>query len=491
MLLRHMSNVGSGKIESVRLTRASARSVLWAAGSIVAGAMVRLFFILKYPFESVDSFYYRQLANNWLYHHVYGLYINGQLIPADIRAPGYPAFLAAMAAIFGQSGLAVRLAQCLVDLGTCVIAAALAAEIAPAHLRRRVFLGALWLAALCPFTANYTAAVLTETLATFVTCAALLCLARAQRLTDSVSPKNEPPVLRATAMWFGAGLLAGIGALIRPETPILMIPFVLLLLWRSCQRRQLRDFLLFTAAAAAGIIICLSPWATRNAITMGRVQFLAPRYANSAGDYMPRGFYSWTKTWLVRYRDVYLFPWKLYGGRISPSDLPASATDSPQERDAVIALLQDYNRGPQMTPAIDHEFARLARERTRRNPLRTYGLVPTARVFSMWFTPRLELLPVRCEFWPEKGVSWPQQTNFLFTASLELAAIVYIGLGLAGVWRRRCDTVAMALILFVVIRTLLMTQLQTVEPRYVVVCFPIVAAFAANALTGWRSARTH
>jgi len=48
-----------------------------------------------------------------------------------------------------------------------------------------------------------------------------------------------------------------------------------------------------------------------------------------------------------------------------------------------------------------------------------------------------------------------------------------------------------ALILFVAIRTLLMTQLQTVEPRYVVICFPIVIAFAANTFTGWRMARNN
>lgn len=463
---------------------------LWIAGALLAGVLIRLFFILKYPFESVDSFYYRQLADNWLYHHVYGLFINGQLIPADIRSPGYPAFLALMAVIFGQNGVAIRLVQCGIDLGTCVITGALAAEIAPERLRRSVFVAAVWLAALCPFTANYTAAILTETLTTFVTCAALLCLVRVQRLTDAATHPSEKQILRATALWFCAGLLAGIGALIRPETPLLLIPFGLLLLWRSWERRQIKNFILFTAWATTGMLVCLSPWATRNAITMGRVQFLAPRYANSAGDYMPRGFYSWTGTWLVRYRDVYLFPWKLYGGRISPGDLPNSATDSPQEKAEVVALLREYNQGPQMTPAIDHRFAMLAQERTRRDPLRTYVWVPIARVFTMWFTPRLELLPVRCEWRPEKDVPWREQTSFLFTVTLELAAVVYIGLGLAGAWRRRGDAIAVALILFVVIRTLLMTQLQTVEPRYVVICFPIVIAFAANALMGWRTSPT-
>jgi len=54
--------------------------------------------------------------------------------------------------------------------------ARIAATLAPEISRKRVALAALWLAALCPFTANYTAVVLTETLVTFFTALALLIL---------------------------------------------------------------------------------------------------------------------------------------------------------------------------------------------------------------------------------------------------------------------------------------------------------------------------
>lgn len=37
------------------------------------------------------------------------------------------------------------------------------------------------------------------------------------------------------------------------------------------------------------------------------------------------------------------------------------------------------------------------------------------------------------------------------------------------------------LILFVAIRTVAMTQLQTVEPRYVIECFPVIVALGALA----------
>ena len=43
--------------------------------------------------------------------------IAGHLTPVDMRVPGYPAFLAAIFAFFGQSTRAVMLAQAAVDLG--------------------------------------------------------------------------------------------------------------------------------------------------------------------------------------------------------------------------------------------------------------------------------------------------------------------------------------------------------------------------------------
>jgi len=60
-----------------------------------------------------------------------------------------------------------------------------------------------------------------------------------------------------------------------------------------------------------GLLLPLAPWAARNAVNLGRVQFLAPRYAETYGDVLPTGFYAWTKTWMFRFRDAYLFTWKL------------------------------------------------------------------------------------------------------------------------------------------------------------------------------------
>src|SRR5271163_1702377 len=129
------------------------------------GLALRVFLVLKFPLDSSgDAPFYIELAWNWLKNGVYGFPVSGQLTPVDMRVPGYPAFLASIFAFAGNSARAVMLGQVVVDLATCFLIALIAARLAPEAARRRVTLAGLWLAALCPFTANYTAVVLTETL---------------------------------------------------------------------------------------------------------------------------------------------------------------------------------------------------------------------------------------------------------------------------------------------------------------------------------------
>jgi hypothetical protein len=69
------------------------------------------------------------------------------------------------------------LGQVLLDLVACVLIAGIAARCSGrGQISSRVFVGALWLAALCPFTANYTAVPLTETFAVLSTALVLIYL---------------------------------------------------------------------------------------------------------------------------------------------------------------------------------------------------------------------------------------------------------------------------------------------------------------------------
>ncbi|MGO9169611.1 MAG: hypothetical protein ACLP56_22315, partial [Candidatus Sulfotelmatobacter sp.] len=105
----------------LRLLRKDARFFL--AWSLAAFAL-RLIFVLHFPGVVDDSRLYADIAMNWLQHGVYGITDSGQVVPTLSRLPGYPAFLAAIFAVFGWSNFrAVLLIQVLFDLGTCLLIA--------------------------------------------------------------------------------------------------------------------------------------------------------------------------------------------------------------------------------------------------------------------------------------------------------------------------------------------------------------------------------
>ncbi|HEV8385369.1 MAG TPA: hypothetical protein VGQ11_10905, partial [Candidatus Acidoferrales bacterium] len=63
-----------------------------------------------------------------------------------------------------------------------------------------------------------------------------------------------------------------------------------------------------------------------------------------------------------------------------------------------------------------------------------------------------------------------------------------VGLAVAGMWRCRSHPAFTVLLTWLIVRTVFLTQLQTVEPRYVIECFPLLLAFAAQAFVGPRPA---
>ena len=453
--------------------------------AVLVAFVVRFYFIWKFPFSDAgDTPIYQELAHNWLAHGIYGLNISGHITPVDMRTPGYTAFLAAIYWVFGEKARVVMIAQAGIDVLTCLIVAAIAAVLAAGadqRVRARVALAALWLAAICPFTANYTAVVLTETLATFLTALALLVIIEAFR-EERLGPAQEAARAgMSTGMrWLLAGIMVGFGTLVRPETPLMLAGAGIVLVclwWRPANWAKLaRAGILM----AVGLVLPLLPWAARNWRVLHEVRFLAPHYSELPGEFTPHGFFSWEKTWLWRFRDVFLVSWNLNGATISPQDLPASAFDSASQRKSVAALLDQYNDTMEMSPELDRQFAEIARERTKAHPLRTYVKVPLLRALSMWFTPRVEMLPLSGKFWPI-GYWWEDSpSQYCYSMTLFLMGIAYGVLALAGAWRCRKDPAAMMLVAFIVIRTAFLTTMETPEPRYVLECFPAVFALAAQ-----------
>ena len=477
----------------------------------IAALSLRLYFVLRFPADAGDSPIYEELARNWLDSHVYGLFFPHDLTPTDIRLPGYPGFLAILYFLIGRRRIIVFIAQALIDAATCYLVAVLAWRVAPEPYQRRTAIAALWVAAICPFLANYSAVVLTEVLATFLTAAALIPLVTACALVDADSaidaaihrPTGAAPAssaARTDVRWFLGGLFVGLGTLVRPETPILLAALALVLAVHWHRPRDWRKLVRAAVLTTAGLLLPLLPWGVRNWVRFREVQLLAPRYANTPEEFTPHGLYAWTATWLVRYRDVYLVPWNVGTAPIEISDIPASAFDSEQQRARVAALLEQYNANTTMTPEIDRGFAEIARERTKLHPLRTYVRVPLSRAATFWFTPRVELLPFSGHIWPVRQKWRSDPADVVVTLLLGALNFVYVGLAIVGITRVVLHSRARApaenggaqarihvplgyvlLFAFIVVRTAFFTTVETPEPRYVLECLPAVFVFCAMA----------
>jgi hypothetical protein len=472
---------------------------------LLAGACLRLLFVLRYPAATGDTVLYEQFAANWLKLGKFAMDIGGQPTPVDLRMPGYPASLAIIYALTGRTGegarLPVMLAQVLVDLATSVVIAVLAGLLArlcgQQAKEKRVFLFALWLAALCPFIANYTAAPLTEVWAVFLTAVAFVLLVLVSaRVTGNAVSLLGGRQLSDKGMWKVAaiaGFVVGVGALLRPETPLLLITtFVALAFW-MLPRKELKRWIMLCALMGIGCAVALAPWTIRNALTLHEFQPLAPRDTTLPSELDPKGFMAWEKTWLYRMKDTYLVTWKLNDEEIHMEDIPDAAFDTPEERERVASVLDTYNDETTLTAQEDAVFAQLARERTARHPLRTYLWIPLRRAERIWFTPRIELLPVSGHVFPLKYQREEDPVDQEVTILLFLVNVLYVALALWGTWKlgrcSRARTALAALLLYLVVRTAFLTTMEAPEPRYVLECFPAVLALAAQVVTGRPTAK--
>jgi len=197
---------------------------------------------------------------------------------------------------------------------------------------------------------------------------------------------------------------------------------------------------------------------------------------------------AWEKTWLFRMKDCFLVPWKLDGEAINLEDIPARAFDTPEEKDRVAALLEQYNNDVTITPEEDAAFGQLARGRTARHPLRTYVWLPVARAFTIWFTPRVELLPFSGKVFPVREAWREDPIDLSVTLGYFFLNVLYIAFAIWGSWRlwRENSALGLAVALlfgYILLRTAFLTTLETPEPRYVLECFPAVLALAGQVFT--------
>jgi 4-amino-4-deoxy-L-arabinose transferase-like glycosyltransferase len=474
------------------LTRKQA-PFFWIVG--LAALVLRLFFVWRFPGVVDDSRLYANIAENWLRHGVYGITNSGVIMPTLSRLPGYPAFLAAIFAIFGIGNFhAVLLIQVLFDLGTCLLIADLARRL----LYDRAAQAAFLLAGLCPFLANYAATALTETLEIFFTALALDLAFQALGIEifgTEIENADHSATSRHPLLWLGCGFSVGAAILLRPDGGILLAAIAIYLMWlffQSLRHDTLhqRNETQWTPRSIvwAGVLVLIGslapliPWTLRNLHTLHRFEPLAPRYANDSDETPMPGFNRWTKTWMADYVSVQEIYWNVPGTDIDVTKLPSRAFDSPGQRAETAELFADYNRNHDMTPELDARFATLAAARIRSAPLRYYFWLPAIRIADMWLRPRTELLPSDPRWWEfNDDPVW-------LTVSLGFGLInlMYVVMAKAGFFRVRAVSGVGLLILFVLLRSAFLGTLENPEPRYTLECYPVVILLAAALFSSYR-----
>ncbi len=451
------------------------RGRLLAASALVVGLGFRLWLVASFPYEAGDTPLYEALAKNLLEHRAYALEVDDKLLPVNVRMPGYPAFLAASHALFGPGFGPVRAVQAIVDTLTGLLAGAAAALLAAPERRRRAFLAGLWLAALCPFTANYAAAVLAETVGGFWTAACFaLLLYGVARQTGVLAPG---PAAGALTL---AGVCAGLGCYFRPETPLVLMAAAIALAALWWRPRDWPRLVRTGLWLGLGLAMALAPWGVRNLRVLHALQVLPPPEANLPDEMAPLGFNAWTNTWLTTNQQIYDFSFKIEDEPLELEALPPSAYDGPGERREVARLFAMHNEDFTLTPELDQGFARLARERTARDPLRTYLRVPLARAVTMWVSPRLELLPFSGEVLPIAEAFEDDPRDFSVSIALFVLDLAYVALAIVGLFRVSWRAGGGMVVVYLLLRTALVTRLPAPEPRYVVIAFPLLAALAAQ-----------
>lgn len=470
----------------VRLFRA-ARALLLYGAPLAAGLALRLWMLKKLFAVNGDSMVYGGLARNLILHGQYALNgSGGEIYPTLIRLPGYPLFLVLCFRLFGMENYyGAACVQIALELAGCLLLASAARAITPAPRKTAAALATLWLAALCPFTASYSAAPLAETPTLFAFALAIWAAARFCRRPAWPS-----------ALWFTFAVTWA--ALLRPDGALAAIAFAPALIFglrfkvariikTDCHperakrvegpasdllqkngtepRRMFRMALVCTLVALAPFVA----WTARNWAVFHVFEPLAPRLAMDPGEGQNNGWEHWVKSWCLDFHSTYYIYWNVPGDVFDINKLPARAFDSAQQYDETAALVAVYNHNNhELTPELDARFEKLAEDRIAAHPIRYYVWLPLGRVADMWLRPRVENLPINLDWWVYSHHR--AETRFSF----EYAALnaLYILLAIAGILL--CPPFWKSMLAYMLMRSALLLTVEAPEARYTLECFPML-----------------
>ncbi len=179
------------------------------------------------------------------------------------RAPLYPAFLAAILALFYHSTVAVQVAQAILDSSTVALLWLIGRRIAP---DRSIAAWACWLYAFYPLAWWRCVFINKEILQTFTVALFVLSFLSVisksfdYKCLDSTSPKRPSP-LTLLLSCFLCGVMLGVVNLVKPI--FLLLPLVLAIwVWRG--RKRILHAPVVIGTLLVGMLVVIAPWTIRN-----------------------------------------------------------------------------------------------------------------------------------------------------------------------------------------------------------------------------------
>jgi hypothetical protein len=270
--------------------------------------------------------------------------------------------------------------------------------------------------------------------------------------------------------------------------------------------------------------LVLVPWTIRNYRVFHLFQPLSPAHGEMPGEFVPRGYLLWVRTWLDDERYVAPALWAMDTRQIHVEDFPARAFDSKEERDRVAALFEKYNHpdgeeeaeqaddqadssddeeedepeeepepeeNPQpedtnveMTPEIDAGFAQIGQERVAHSRFRYYVVLPARRAMTLWFDTHSQYYPFNGELLPLADLDHEIHQQYWLPLFAGLTW-VYTLLGVVGawlLWRARNYRWLLMVALLIFLRLGFFATLENPEPRYTVEIFPLLMLVGAAGL---------
>ena len=425
----------------------------------VCGLAIRLWLVPQWADHAFESAQYNQMASNI---QRWGAFSDDTAVPPAPnahRTPGYPLLLATIYGVAGQENLrAVQVIQAILDLLTCWVVYRIAREL---FRDRLVGFWSFGTSLIAPPLLIFAGYVLPETLTTLWTTLAVFCALKACRANHT--------------RWFiGLGLFCAAAALTRPGMIALPL-FLLPVFWLTPEGRRFLTPKRATLAVFCGLFLFL-PWVTRNAITLGKVNFLSSCRATVA-DEQARGYYRWVSTWAdsQAYNRSLIVPVVYQGIASKPEELPSldrfpsHAFISKDEREKVGDLLRQVYAKLRLTPEIDAEFKRLADARIHSRPFQYYVALPFYRMVMLWAEPL---------------GSWFVKAPVRISRLAQIINIAIVMFGFAGMWvlrRQWRDTAPLWLAMWActIAGVVSCFSVANVNPRFVVPAYPVMCIFAS------------